>query len=96
MGLNNDLFLSSFLLFVNLELLLFLSKETEFCIDVIEVPLQVPLGSFTIAVFAFRVMLVFSGMLTVWSQRMGLHSHSRCSKGSCVCQFNLVRKYEAR
>ena len=81
--------------FVRLELLLFLHKETDFYTDVIELPLQGPSGVLHSSCASLQSDLdVFwtVGSLIVGN---GLHSHSRCSKESCVFRLNLVSKYEA-
>lgn len=58
--------------FVNPELLLLLSKESEFYSDMIEVLQRVPLRPFTIALHPFKLMSTFSGMWTFWWLRMAL------------------------
>ena len=81
--------------FVNLELLLFLHKETEFHIDAVELALQGSPGACHSSCASIqRGVDVFQNVdsLTVVN---GLHSHSGCSKESCVFRLNLVSKYEA-
>lgn len=51
--------------FVNPESLLFISRETEFYIDVIKALSRVLLGPFTTTVDPFRVIYIFSGTSTV-------------------------------
>ena len=92
---NNSQSLSSSLLFVNLELLLFLSKETEFYIYVTEVPLQVSAGVLHNSCASLQSEVDIFWNVDSLIAENGLHSCSRCSKESCVFRLTLVSKYKA-
>lgn len=79
-NVNSRQFLPLYPACVNPELLLFLSKEAEHYLDVMEVPLRGPLGPITATLCLFR-----QGVNVFWNvssliAEHGLHSCSRSSK----------------
>ena len=84
--MNSGQFLSVSPLFVNTEPLPFLSKETEFYIDVIEVPPQGASGALHNNCPSLQVNVDIFWDVDSLIAENGLHSRSRCGKEP-VCYF---------